>query len=195
MTEVYRAGLILDIGEGSAPNLRHFPGCRRVPGTCQSDFREDFFFFMFSIVFNTFIKKGKNEYIFKENPKMKVGALLKIYNLRYYRSFLTEKCLCYNQKRKFFALSFTLWWCRNIKEKLWNWLTYPGGWILDPHTVSDPSLRHFPACTSLAPGRPIHATVIFVRTSKVSDFPLFPILWLQKAKMNISSKKTQRRKI
>ena len=145
--EVYRAGLILDLGKGSAPNLRHFPGCRRVPGTCQSDFREDFFFFIFSIVFNTFIKKGKNEYIFKENPKMKVGALLKIYNLRYYRSFLTEKCLCYNQKRKFFALSFSLWWCRNIKEKLWNWLTYPAGWILDPHTVSDPSLRHFPART------------------------------------------------
>ena len=105
MTEVDRAGLILDIGEGSAPNLRHFPGCRRVPGTCQSDFREDFFFIL-SIVFNTFIKKGKNEYIFKENPKKKVGALLKICNLRYYRSFLTEKCLCYNQICKFFALSF-----------------------------------------------------------------------------------------
>ena len=100
MTKVDRAGLILDIGEGSAPNLRHFPGCRRVPGTCQSDFREDFFFFIFSIVFNTFIKKGKNEYIFKENPKKKVGALLKICNLRYYRSFLTEKWLCNNQKCK-----------------------------------------------------------------------------------------------
>ena len=98
--EVHRAGLILDIGEGSAPNLRHFPGCRRVPGTCQSGIREDFFFFIFSIVFNTFIKKGKNEYIFKENPKKKVGALLKICNLRYYRSFLTEKWLYYNQKCK-----------------------------------------------------------------------------------------------
>ena len=57
-------------------------------------------FFIFSIIFNTFIKKGKNEYIFKENPKKKVGALLKICNLRYYRSFLTEKWLCNNQKCK-----------------------------------------------------------------------------------------------
>ena len=144
--EVHRAGLILDIGEGSAPNLRHFPGCRRVPGTCQSDFCEDFFFFMFSIVFNTFIKKGKNEYIFKENPKMKVGALLKIYNLRYYRSFLTEKCLCYNQKRKFFALSFSLWWCRNIKEKLWNWLTYAEMKTGPSHSVRH---QHLQTCWQL----------------------------------------------
>ena len=63
-------------------------------------------FFIFSIIFNTFIKKGKNEYIFKENPKKKVGALLKICNLRYYRSFLTEKQQSYNKKCN--TLSFFL---------------------------------------------------------------------------------------
>ena len=40
----------------------------------------------------------------KKTHKIKVGALLKIYNLRYYRPFLTEKWLCCNQKRKMCTL-------------------------------------------------------------------------------------------
>ena len=40
----------------------------------------------------------------KKTHKKKVGALLKIYNLRHYRPFLTEKWLCCNQKRKMCTL-------------------------------------------------------------------------------------------
>ena len=36
----------------------------------------------------------------KKTQKNKNGDALKIYNLRYYRAFLTEKWLCYNQNVK-----------------------------------------------------------------------------------------------
>ena len=42
----------------------------------------------------------KNNISSKKTQKKKNGDALKIYNLRYYRSFLTEKWLCYNQKCK-----------------------------------------------------------------------------------------------
>ena len=59
---------------------------------------------------------------------------------------MTEKCLCYNQKRKFFALSFSLWWCRNIKEKLWNWLTYAEMKTGPSHSVRH---QHLQTCWQL----------------------------------------------
>ena len=71
-----QVGQILEIGEGSAPNLRHFPARTRPPHTCQSDFREDLSIYRF-LFFNTLIKKGKNEYIFKENPKEESWSSIK----------------------------------------------------------------------------------------------------------------------
>ena len=72
MTEVDRAGLILDVGEGSAPNLRHFPGCRRVPGTCQSDFREDFFFSYFRLFSILSLKRAKMNTSSKKTQRWKL---------------------------------------------------------------------------------------------------------------------------
>ena len=104
---------------------------------------------------------------------------------------MTEKCLCYNQKRKFFALSFTLWWCRNIKEKLWGWLSLLAGRILELDMMSEPNLRHFPART-----RPPHTCQSDFREDFwISDLELFcEILW-KKPKIIISWKKHQRGKL
>jgi len=46
------------------------------------------------------LKKAKMNISSKKTQKKKNGDALKIYNMRYYRSFLTEKWLCYNQKCK-----------------------------------------------------------------------------------------------
>ena len=62
----------------------------------------------------------------KKTHKKKVGALLKIYNLRHYRPFLTEKWLCYNQKRKMCTLFYPM----TMQKKIWkvkNDRGLPGG--------------------------------------------------------------------
>ena len=58
----------------------------------------------------------------KKTQKKKNGDALNIYNLRYYRSFLTEKWLCYNQK------------CKNCQKYWKNWDRRIRTW--HPHITS-----------------------------------------------------------